>query len=66
MTIQAHHMLYQGGLSCKRVELFLLFGKKLDYLHLNDFLKRECQLYFEATIDSTTTQNYCCLPHLEP
>jgi hypothetical protein len=45
---------------------FHLFGKKLDYLHLKDFLKKECELYLKQPLTPTTTQEHCCLPHLKP
>ena len=32
------------------MELFHLFGKKLDYLHLKDFLKYECELYLKQPL----------------
>jgi len=33
---------------------FHFFGKKLDYLHLKDFLKYECELHLKQPINTTT------------
>jgi hypothetical protein len=44
---------------------FHFFGKKLDYLHLKDFLKYKCELHLKQPINTTTMQDHCCLLHLE-
>ena len=44
---------------------FHFFGKKLDYLHLKEFLKYGCELHLKWPINTTTTQDHCCLLHLE-
>ena len=41
-------------------------SKKLDYLHLEDFLKHKHENVLAAIIDTTITQYHCHLPHLEP
>ena len=50
----------------KQWNSFHLTGKNLDYLHLKDFLKYKMWIVFEATIETTTTQDHCYLPHLKP
>ena len=44
---------------------FHLSRKKLDYLHLKDFLKYKCELHLKQPINTTTMQDHCCLLHLE-
>ena len=34
----------------KKWNSFHLYGKKLDYLHLKDFLKYECELYLKQPL----------------
>lgn len=61
----------QKAFLTKEWNSFLLKGKKLDYLHLQDFLnfECECEAYLrkpEATIDTIPTQkNSCCLTQLK-
>ena len=38
---------------------------KLDSFHLKYFLYYECEFVFEITIDITTMQDHCGLPHLK-
>ena len=44
----------------------LLGEKKLDLLHLKDFLKYECELYFNQPLTPLERKNHCYLLHLEP
>ena len=47
---------------------FHLSRKKLDYLHLKNFIEYECELYLKQPL--TTSQRkiivYITIPHLEP
>jgi hypothetical protein len=44
-----------------------LSRKKVDYLYLKGFLKYKWDSNgLEATIDNTSTQDHCCLPHVKP
>jgi len=38
---------------------FHLLGKKLDYLHLRDFLKYECELYLKQPLMSSHVLRRC-------
>ena len=41
---------------------FHFLGKKLDYLHLKNFLKYECEVYLKQPLtNTTTTQDHCVL-----
>jgi hypothetical protein len=41
----------------KEWKSFHLFGKKLDYLHLKDFLKYECELYLKQPLTPRVHHN---------
>ena len=45
---------------------FHLLGKKLDCLHLHNFLRYECELYLRITIGIITMQDHCCWLHHKP
>jgi len=49
----------------KEWNAFHLLGKKLEYIHLKAFYQIQMRILFEATIDTTTTQDHCCLLHFE-
>jgi hypothetical protein len=44
---------------------FHLLGKKLAFVHLKDFYQICMWIALEATMDSTTMQDHCCLPHFK-
>lgn len=44
---------------------FYLSRKKLDQLYLVDFPQIQMWIVLEASMDSTTMQQHCCLPHID-
>ena len=44
---------------------FHLSGKKLDYIHLKEFLEYECQSYLKQPLKPQQNQDHCCLPQIK-
>ena len=69
MTIQHHQNLYlrisRRLLFLLNIELFASFGEDIGLLPPHGFSQIRMWIVLEATINSTPTQDLCCLPHLE-